>query len=274
MHLDTISRNVYGLHLAMCGFIIFALGFWGWFMFGSPYVEMQKEQTPDTEDPFVLGMYYFNQDENPEGPYDLVLARAYFEDAIREDGADGTFENKWVWYQLGRIDFLEGKFNSAIYKFNKQLEYFGDAPHNVHYMIGLTYGFKAQATNDAEDWENAEAGFVRFIDIAPGHPWPLVDLSWVYFSQGKYEEMVTLLEPEVEKFSDNAWVQNMYGLALLNVGRREEAHEYFARALTLAEELTIQDWGDSYPGNDPRSWQSGLDQMREAIRKNLDLTAQ
>lgn len=269
-----MQKDLNGTHLSIYGAAIFAFGFLGWLYFGAPYNEAVREQMPDTTDPFMLGMYYFNQDEDPEGPYDLVLAREYFEDAIREDGLDGTFDNKWVWYQLGRIDFLEGKFNSAIYKFNKQVEYFGDDPHNVHYMLGLTYGFKAQATDDPKDWENAEAGFVRFIEIAPGYPWPLVDLSWVYFSQGKYEAMVALLEPEVEHFADNAWIQNMYGLALLNVGRREEAHTYFERALTLAEQLTIQDWGDSYPGNDPKTWQSGLDQMRAAIRKNLELTAQ
>jgi soluble cytochrome b562 len=66
----------------------------------------------------------------------------------------------------------------------------------------------------------------------------------------------------------------MYGLGLMNTGKREEAKEHFTKALVEAKKLTVQQWGLSYPGNDPASWQEGLDSFVEAISANLDLVRQ
>jgi tetratricopeptide (TPR) repeat protein len=178
-----------------------------------------------------------------------------------------------VWHQLGRIDFLEGRFSEAIYKFNKQIEYFGEAIPNVHYMLGLTYGYRARETEDVNDWRHAEEEFRKFLDFNPYDPWAHVDLSWVLFSEGKYEEMKILLEEVTDRYPDNPWVLNMYGLALLNTGEREAAHDHFTRALEEADKLTVEDWGNSYPGNDPGSWPKGLSEMKRAIRHNLDTSS-
>lgn len=223
----------------------------------------------EPKDVFARAEYYFNADDDPGGAYDLEKARYYYKQAIL---ASST-EHALAWYQLGRIDFLEGKFDAAIYKFNKQIEYFGDHVPNVYYMLGLTYGYKASwGYGNDEDWERGEEGFLKYMEYDPRAPWPRVDLAWIYFAQGKYEEMLPVLEEGLAYEPDNAWLLNMYGLALLNTGNREKAHEYFIQAEEIASTLTTEDWGTIYPGNDPASWKAGLDSFRETIGKNIALT--
>lgn len=220
---------------------------------------------PVLTDNFNLGQYYFNQDENPDGAYDLTLAYEYYQ----ADIDDERTQNPLSWYQMGRIDFLRGHFFAAIHNFERQLEYFNDEVPNVYYMLGLTYGYKARQTESAEDWELAEVYFKQAVDYFPDQPWPKVDLAWIYFAQGKYEAMLPILEDGLNQHSQNAWLLNMYGLALLNTDQPAEAHEYFLAAKASAEQVTVEEWGRNYPGNNPNSWPIGLREMREAIDHNI-----
>ena len=222
-----------------------------------------------TEDHFTLAQYYFNHDGDPAPPYDLEKARAHFSAYLLKEPKG----NRLAWYQLGRIDFLEGKYANAIYKFNRQIEYFGNSAPNVHYMLGLTYGYRARDTGSAEDWRRAAEGFQTYLELDPKSPWAHVDLAWVYFAQGKYEEMLPIVERGLALAPESPWLHNMYGLALLNTGERERAHEHFTRAHDGALKLTVEEWGSAYPGNDPGSWPKGLEGMRNAIAHNLELSA-
>lgn len=221
----------------------------------------------DDQDPFYLGQYYFNHDDDPAGPYDLVLAREYFEKAISEDPEGHPLQ----WYQLARIDFIEGKFHAALYRLDKQIEYFGDSVPNVYYMVGLTNGYKARRGGDQEDWEKGAEGFEKYLEYDQGSPWARTDLSWIYFAQGKYKEMIPVLEEGLLFHPEHAWLLNMYGLALMNTNRRDEAKEQFLKARVSASKLTVTDWGKAYPGNNPEDWTQGLKEFQGAIEKNLAL---
>ena len=201
--------------------------------------------------------------------YDLECAETAYYKAIEivEQG------NIRTWHQLGRIDFLRGDYYEAIQKFNNQLKYHKEIMPNVHYMLGLTYGYKAKESRYRGDWEKAEEHFLRYIELDLTSWAARVDLSWLYFAQGKYEEMKPHLEIALENYPQNPWVLNMYGLAILNTEDREEAHEYFLQALEASGKLSIEDWGEAYPGNDPASWSEGVQSMREYIQKNLEITA-
>lgn len=200
--------------------------------------------------------------------YSLPCARYAYSRAISLDPKGDTL----AWYQLGRIDFLEGNFGAALNKFRKQIEYFGDEIPNVYYMIGLTNGYAARESNSEQSWKAAEAGFTRFLEFFPESPWGRTDLAWIYFAQGKYEAMKPILEKGLEYEPNHAWLLNMYGLALLNTGERARAHEYFSRAYEEAAKLTPEDWGRAYPGNDPNSWPTALGEMRNAIAQNITLS--
>jgi tetratricopeptide (TPR) repeat protein len=217
---------------------------------------------------FELGQYYFNHDDDPAGPYDIAKAQYYYEKEI----AQNPKGNKLVWYQSGRIDFINGDFDRALEKFATQIEYFGDSVHNVYYMIGLTYGYKARVSGLPEDWKAGEDAFLKFIDFSPQAPWSRVDLAWIYFSQGKYEQMLPVLQEGLQYRPDNPWLLNMYGLALFNTGNTEMAREQFYKAKEQAALLTTDDWGRAYPGNNPEAWGRGLSEFRSIIEKNIELT--
>lgn len=217
---------------------------------------------------FEKGQYYFNSGDKPSGAYDLAKAQYFYERALQENPQGNTL----AWYQSGRIDFINGNFDSALVKFAKQIEYFGDDVPNVYYMLGLTYGYKARATHDPQDWQNAEENFKKAISFFYKAPWPYVDLAWIYFSEGKYEAMKPILEQGIAYQANNPWLLNMYGLALLNTGDRAMAREYFLFARDLANKVTVEEWGRSYSGNNPATWGVGLAEFKTLIAKNIVLT--
>lgn len=233
------------------------------------YWKAEEKTLPDIDSSSLLGDYYFNHGPDADGTYDLVQARAYYEKALRESPQG----NNWTWYQLGRIDFLEGKFDGALYKFGKQIEYFGNDLPAVYYMVALTHGYRARTWGREEDWLLAAENFQRYLEFDPTSPWARTDLAWVYFAQGRYEDMKEPLQVGLETNPDNPWLLNMYGLALLNTGEREEAKSYLEKAKAAAQRLTAEEWGRSYPGNDPAAWRRGLEEFRAAIQKNLNLAS-
>jgi len=219
---------------------------------------------------FECGQYFFNHDEDPAGPYDLTKAREQFELAVFEE----PYQNELVWYQLGRIDFLEGDFDAAIDKFQTQLTLHGDSQPQVYYMLGLTYGYKARSYHSRGDWARAEFFFEKFIEYSPMAPWSRVDLAWVLFSQGKYQEMLPILKFGLIIEPDNPWLLNMYGLAIMNTAEdRTMALPHFEKAKQEAVKLTRKDWGMVYPGNDPAEWSLGLIEFMDTIQKNIDLAS-
>lgn len=222
----------------------------------------------DITDSFELGQYYFNTGDRADGTYNLSKARESYLTAVTENPK----KNLLAWHQLGRLDFLEGKFNEAIFNFSKQIEYFGDELPNVYYMLGLTYGYLGRSGGEIENWEKAEENFIKYLEFDPTSPWARVDLSWIYFTQGKYEAMLPLLEVGLVYEPANPWLLNMYGLALLNSGDLEKAQQYFLWAKSEASRLSVEDWGKSYPGNNPEVWPQGLAEFKAAIDKNIELT--
>ncbi len=216
---------------------------------------------------YQVGQYYFNHDDDPALPYDRELARKYYLKAAELDPkADPA-----LWYQLARLSFLDGNLQEALQLFDKQVEYFGESIPSVLYMQGLTYGYAARASNNPEDWRQAELAFINYLPYAPHAPWTRVDLAWVYFSQGKFSEMIPVLEEGLKTHADNAWLLNMYGLALMNTGKNEEAVQKFMAAQAAAARLSGAEWGENYPGNHPGDWGAGLSEFRSIIDKNIEL---
>lgn len=216
---------------------------------------------------YDVGQYYFNHDDDPALPYDRELARKYYEKAAELDPR----VDPALWYQLGRLSFLDGDLTEALRLFDRQMELFGEDIPAVLYMQGLAYGYQGRRENDAEAWRKAELAFINYLPYAPEAPWPRVDLAWIYFAQGKYEEMIPVLEEGLVTHATNPWLLNMYGLALLNTGRKEEALQQFMGAQAGAARLTELEWGENYPGNHPGDWGTGLSEFRSIIDKNIEL---
>ena len=208
-------------------------------------------------DEFVLmhlGYYHFGG----KGEYDLAATESYFRRALLL-----APEEQMIHFNLARVAFLRSRFNEAI-RLTIEEERLNPNLDRIYYLRGLIYGYDKK-------FPEAEAAFLEFNRRQPdtwaGH----VDLAWIYFQQGKYAKVKSTIE-EILPYQNNAWLQNSYGLALLNLGEKERARVAFLEAKELAANLTPERWGVAYGGNDPAFYERGLTEMRMSIEGNLGLT--
>lgn len=169
----------------------------------------------------------------------------------------------WTNYQLSRINFIRGDFPHAIYFANEELRLY---PKNcrTHYIRGLTYGYMNKLDQAIADFEIFNACFP---DTWAGHN----DLAWFWFRKGDMKKVIEVIEHVINKDNNatSPWLQNTYGVALMNVGRYFEAETALHMAKYLASNMTEEGWGKSYPGNNPEIYGEGLTAMRQSINKNL-----
>jgi tetratricopeptide (TPR) repeat protein len=233
------------------------------------YLFTQTQTTNVPQDTFLVhasdfekAEYYFSDEH-----YDVEKARYYYTQSIQADPEGEVLQ----WYQLARINFIEGDFEGALYNLDKQYEYFGEQVPNINYTYGLVYGFRADLEKKPEDFKLAEKHFLKFLESEPDSPWARVDLAWIYFSMREFPNMITALQPVYDEQQNNPWVLNMYGLALLNTGKTKEAVEHLSRANDLASGVVPEDWAAVYPGNSPAHWEAGTAEFKKAVQMNLQL---
>lgn len=194
--------------------------------------------------------------------YNVTLAQFFF-----TQSAHPLIGNPapYAHYQLSRTYFIQGKLDEAIAEAKQELAAY---PENkrTHYILGLAYGY---ANREEEAIEN----FQRFIEWKPDTWAARNDKAWLEFRIGRIDEALKTITP-VRHLHENPWVQNTYGVLLMNKGLYEEAKAALHRAEYLSENMTPVSWGIAYPGNDPRVYEMGLSAMRSSIKTNLSLLQQ
>ncbi len=205
---------------------------------------------------FSIGNYYFGG-----GMYDVARAKEAYKKALELSGDSPQSD---IHYQLARIYFIEGDFYNALYEIDKEIVRFPENKRS-YYVRGLIYGFMRQ-------YEKAEDDFLTFIAWKKNGWAAYNDLAWIYFMEGEFEGVRVAAEGGLRYHPDNPWLNNTLGVALLNLGFKEEALRRFLNAQVSFGHLTKEDWGKAYPGNDPRSYDRGFASMGEQIKKNIALT--
>jgi tetratricopeptide (TPR) repeat protein len=203
-----------------------------------------------------LGNYHFNG-----GAYDLALAEKYFEDALANDP-----NSPIAWHQLARIAFLKGQFSKALFKINKQIELHADTVMASFYVRGLIYGY-------AGNLDGAIKDFQHFLEKKPDSWAAQNDLAWIYFRKGDFEKVEETAREGLKYHPENPWLLTSLGVALLNLDKKTEAKTTLEKAKIATENLTIANWGEAYPGNNPESYSAGLTKMRATIEFNLKLAS-
>lgn len=204
-----------------------------------------------------IGNYYFNA--GGDGVYDLELAKKYFEKALELDPLVLD-----AWHQLARIDFLNGDFESALLKINKQIELHGENHMASYYIRGLIHGYSGKFNEGVDD-------FLTFLTWGPNNWAVYNDLAWIYFQAGYYETTEKIAQQGLSYFPDNPWLLTMKGISLINLGDKEGARNALGKALEEAAGLTVNDWKRAYPGNAPNIAEKGLSEIVKAIEFNLTL---
>lgn len=191
--------------------------------------------------------------------YNLQVAEVFY--TLADMSSDTKIP--WLNYQISRVNFIKGDFSEAIHFANKELELYPDNCR-THYIRGLTYAYMERLDAAISDFETFN---ICFPNTWAGHN----DLAWFWFRKGNMQKVVDVIEPSAKKYPTNAWVQNTYGVALMNLGRYKEAEKALLLAQAAAANMTEKDWGIAYPGNDPRVYRKGLDVMRKSIEANLTI---
>lgn len=201
-----------------------------------------------------IGAYYFGGKE-----YDLDHAEKAYRKALTID-----FAIPWGRYELARILFMQGDFDSALREINSEL-----AAHPDHfrsfYVRGLIYGYRG-------DLDKAESDFWHFLQWAPKEWAGYNDLIWVLLKEEKYGEVPHVIAKAFNEMPDakqNPWLWNGLGVAFLNLNKDRDARDAFLKAQNFAVSLTVNDWRKAYPGNAPESASAGLAAFRAAIDENL-----
>ncbi len=204
-----------------------------------------------------VGDYFFGANENL---YQVDFAQQLYRFATNPVLGPSHIP-EYAHYQLSRTYFIQGRFKRAIEEANNELARF---PENdrTYYILGLTYGYMNEE-------QKAIDAFGKFLESNPLSWAARNDRAWLQFRIGDLEGALATIEPVSSNL--NPWVLNTYGTILLNLGRYEEALEVYGRALAVVGEYTHDHWGSAYPGNDPRVYGVGLENMRQAIEQNYQL---
>ena len=195
--------------------------------------------------------------------YSLPLARFFYRQSILFDSSN-DIPPLYSHYQLGRIAFLEGKFDTALDYFDTEQKFHPDN-YKVYYMRGLTLGYENR--NYA-----AIASFEEFNRLVPNTWAGINDEAWLLYKVGDLKKARNLVEAEYQKGNMSPWILNTYGVILLNEGECEAAGLVLAIGQSNALAMNKEAWGRAYPGNSPQVYQNGLDAMRETFAENIKLS--
>jgi tetratricopeptide (TPR) repeat protein len=193
-------------------------------------------------------------------PYNLVVADGLYVTALALDSNVPD-----AWHQRARIAFLHGDFDVALKRINTQIALHGDSFMASYYIRGLIYGY-------ARNFPAAEEDFTHFLTWDRYNWAANNDLAWIYFKQGKYNEVVQRIHGLATTAKPpNPWLLTMDAMSLYNLGDTQTAHKELLEARAAAALLTQADWVHAYPGNDPGIAAAGLASFRSAIEENLVL---
>lgn len=184
--------------------------------------------------------------------------------------------NPDTWFLLGRVLFVEGRLQDSANAY-RQAIHLDSQNEQAYYGLGLTNGY-------LKDYKSAEFDFLQYLKIIEikkangnyttyptGHWAGYNDLAWVYFLQGNFQKSEEISRSALMQYS-NPWLLNMLGSSLLNQGKRTEARYYFQMAKIYLENMTAEQFGEAYSGDDKVWHAQGFLEMKKAVDDNINLT--
>lgn len=166
-------------------------------------------------------------------------------------------------YQLSRTLFIRGQLERSLFEAQEELRLHPDNAR-TYYILGLTHGYLNQE-------EEAIDAFASFIEVYPNSWAARNDMAWLQFRIGDIEGAYFTIEPVA--WIDNPWIQNTYGTIMMNRGEYADAKKSFLKAQELTMQMTEEEWGRAYPGNDPRIYGIGIKATLQSISTNLEIIA-
>lgn len=244
------------LLLAVCA--IFVIGF-ATYLYAQTLHDMYEVAStvlfPNPEREFVYGEEHFDA-SNPKA-YNIQLAEYFFRKA-QASGANIPY----LYHELARVDFLNGRLDQALVEINLQIENEGDNTPSSYYVRGLIEGYMGQYDAAADD-------YAHFLQFQPNNWAAENDDAWVLLKAGRYQEALQVTDAGLKNYSENAWLLNSNATALYELGEYQQALAVEQKAVTAVGYLTPQEWSVAYPGNDPAIAQEGLATFKQSVADNI-----
>lgn len=181
-----------------------------------------------------------------------------------------------IYFLLGRVLFVENRLKESIKNYSYAIE-INPEHKESYYGRGLSYGFSSPIY-----LKDAENDFQKYIDLdneefkKSGHhaygAWAgYNDLAWIYFLQGEFEKSVSTSKLGLEIAHDSPWLLNMLASSLISQNRCGEALPYLEKALTKSNQISVEEFGEAYSGDNRSLWSGGLANMQKTILENIEL---
>jgi len=199
------------------------------------------------------GNFYFNG-----GAYDLEKAVKWYNAALFVDHNYSAAR-----YQLARVFFVQNKLQEAKSEIDKAITV-NSGSKKAYYIRGLINGYSGS-------YQEAIADFSQVVKMSPEAWAGYNDLAWVYYENKDYENAKATLEKGLEVESENPWLLNGLGAALLAQKKYSEAEDVLGKADQAAKKLNVREWKMAYPGNDPASAEWDLGAFKTSIQSNRRL---
>ena len=167
-------------------------------------------------------------------------AKAQLQSLIAEEPG-----NLRAYLALGSIHARQKDFASVITLYTDALTAnagAGEDLWNIHYYRAIAYERSGQ-------WDKAEPGFRKALELRPEQPQVLNYLGYSFIDRGEnLEEALGMVERAVELAPDDGYIIDSLGWAFYKLGRYDEAVETLERAISLLPtDATINDHlGDAY----------------------------
>lgn len=219
------------------------------------YEDVSYALHPSAPRAFEIGERHFNG-QDPSA-YNVVRAATYFKKAVALDS-----HLLYVHHELARIYFLRGDFGNAMTQIDVQIAEHGDATPNSYYVRGLIEGYMGAYADAAKDYE-------QFLRSDP-HNWAGInDYAWVLLKDGRAKDAARVTEAGLKDFPNNPWLLNSNSIALFELGRLKEANAQAKKAWGALQGVSEKEWLHSYPGNDPKVAQQGIETFRTSVQENM-----
>jgi predicted Zn-dependent protease len=213
---------------------------------------------PSGDKAFNYGEQHFNSSRYPDD-YDINRAEHLFLEAVRLDPS-----LLYVHHELARIYFLHSDYADAMTQIDVQIEEHGDATPNSYYIRGLIEAYSGDYTDSAAD-------YAHFLPYDPNDWAPRNDYAWVLLKLNRAKDALSVLAGGLLEYPQNPWLLNSDATALYELGDIPEALAQAQKAQVALRSLTLSQWSDAYPGNDPAIAAQGLSAFKAAVAHNVQM---
>lgn len=230
------------------------------------------------------GDYYFSQQN-----YDAD--RAY--DSYRGALAIDIDEN--AMYSFARVAMASEQptIRQEAAAIAKDFELFFPDNKRIHYVQGLVNGY-------LRNFDEAELAFEKFIKAYDDEWQGYLDLSWIHFQKGEFEQSKGILEQGLELDANNPWLNSSYAVVLnalrnsdnvtntavdpvaddtssttvLTSFNNSRNPEYYAQLAVDQGKLIDENiWRLQYSGNDPKEDSHQIEHFNDVLQYNLLLVS-